>query len=119
MLLCDAAIAVSGTITLELALNQVPMVIVYKTDWLMYHLAKRLARVQHIGLCNIVANQSIAPELIQHEANADNIAHHIIDLLDNPEKIARQKQLYRTLTQTMTQPEQAPNVADIAHQLLV
>ncbi len=74
---CDAIITVSGTVTLEIALLGVPMVIIYKVSPLTYFVGKRLIRVAHIGLCNIVASNRVVKELLQHEANPEFIAEEI------------------------------------------
>ena len=81
---CDAVMCTSGTATLETAILGVPMVILYKTTPLTYQLAKRLVKVDHIGLCNIVVGKRAVPELIQHEATADNIQQTLLPLLTDP-----------------------------------
>lgn len=78
---CDAVISVSGTVTLEIALVGTPMVIIYKLSPLTYQLAKRLVKVPNIGLCNIVAGETVVRELIQDEANTKNIAAEIGTIL--------------------------------------
>ncbi len=80
---CDAVISVSGTVTLEIALVGTPMVIIYKLSPLTYQLAKRLVKVPNIGLCNIVAGETVVKELIQDEANSNNISDEIGDILTN------------------------------------
>ena len=80
---CDAVISVSGTVTLEIALVGTPMVIIYKLSPLTYQLAKRLIKVPNIGLCNIVAGQTVVKELIQDEANAGNISDEIAAILSD------------------------------------
>jgi lipid-A-disaccharide synthase len=85
---CDAIVSVSGTVTLEIALMQVPMVIIYRVSPLTYAIGKRLARVEHAGLCNIVAGERVVPELIQDEATPDRIAAEINRYLDEPEYAA-------------------------------
>jgi len=80
---CDIAIAVSGTITLELALLEVPSIIIYRTHSLTFMLAKCLVRTPYIGLCNIIAEQELAKELIQQHATAHNIANEVKFLLQN------------------------------------
>jgi len=66
------------------------MVIIYKTSWLTYAIAKAVIKIPYIGLVNIVAGKKVAEELIQNDATAANIAnalesslfnHHIIDEL--------------------------------------
>lgn len=74
---CDAVISVSGTVTLEIALVGTPMVIIYKLSPLTYELAKRLVKIPHIGLCNIVLGEAVVQELIQDRANPENIVTEI------------------------------------------
>lgn len=81
--LCDAAIVASGTATLEVALLQVPMVIVYKIAAFTYMIAKRVIKVPYIGLCNIVAGKLIVKELIQEAATAHNMATEISCILED------------------------------------
>jgi lipid-A-disaccharide synthase len=80
---CDAVISVSGTVTLEVALIGTPMVIIYKLAPLSYALAKRLVKIKHIGLCNIVAGEAVVKELIQHDASPANISAEIDHILGN------------------------------------
>jgi len=84
MQVCDAIVTVSGTVTLEIALMGVPMVIIYTVSPLTYEVGKRLIRVEHIGICNIVAGKRVVPELIQHEVTADRLAQEIGRYLDDP-----------------------------------
>lgn len=74
---CDAIITASGTVTLEIALLGVPMVIIYKVSPLTYFLGRHLIRVDHIGICNIVANERVVKEFLQHEAEPGPIAEEI------------------------------------------
>ena len=74
MQICDAIIAASGTVTMEIALFGVPMVIVYKTSPLTFAIGKRLVKVDHVGICNIVAGERIVPELLQDDAEPLKIA---------------------------------------------
>lgn len=78
---CDAVISVSGTVTLEIALVGTPMVIIYKLAPLTYQLAKRLVKVPNIGLCNIVAGETVVRELVQDQANSADISTEVGKLL--------------------------------------
>ena len=73
----------SGTATLEIALLEVPMVIVYKLSALTYGLGRLLVNIDFIGLPNIIANQGIVKELIQHEASAENMAREVLAIFRN------------------------------------
>jgi lipid-A-disaccharide synthase len=85
MQVCDAIITVSGTVTLEIALMGVPMVIIYRVSPLTYQIGKRLIKVDHIGICNIVAGERVVQELVQHEAEPERIAAEIGRILTDKE----------------------------------
>ncbi|MDP2683176.1 MAG: lipid-A-disaccharide synthase [Deltaproteobacteria bacterium] len=79
----DAAIVASGTATLETALMEVPMVIIYKVSILTSIIGRMFVRVDYIGLPNIVAGKWIVPELIQENARPELIAKDILKFLGN------------------------------------
>jgi len=83
MTACDAAISVSGTVIMELALVGIPTVLIYKVSPLTYQIGKRVINVPHIGICNIVAEKRLVKELIQHEAEPVPIADEIDALLND------------------------------------
>lgn len=85
-----AALATSGTVSTELALAGAPMVIAYKIGGVSYQLMKRLVTAEHITLFNIAAGERIAPEFIQGEASAENLAAAVGRLLNDPEAAADQ-----------------------------
>lgn len=87
----SAAIAVSGTVTLEIALMQVPFCIIYKMNPITFWLAKKLITVKYIGLCNIAANKLIAKEFIQDQATPDHIAAEITRCLTDQQYIQQIK----------------------------
>lgn len=82
---CDAIMTVSGTVTLEIALMKKPMVIINKVAWLTYQIVSRMLKIDHIGLCNIVADKRLVPELIQQQAQPVLIADEILRFLDDSE----------------------------------
>jgi lipid-A-disaccharide synthase len=61
----DAAIAKSGTTTLEAALALTPLVVAYRMNPLSWQMAKRLVKVPHIALANLIAEERVAPEFVQ------------------------------------------------------
>lgn len=85
------ALCKSGTSTLELALLGVPMVIVYRVSWLTEMMARVVLRIPWIGLVNIVANEEVAPELLQQRATPEGIAESALGFLENPAAMDRQK----------------------------
>ncbi len=74
----------SGTATLENALLGIPMVVIYQTSWLTYHVAKRLIQVPYISMANILSGKKVVPELIQNDANPARVAAQIGEYLADP-----------------------------------
>jgi lipid-A-disaccharide synthase len=84
-----AALAASGTVTLELALAQVPTVLAYKVTLLEELIIRRMIKVNRVGLANIIlgGEKAVMPELLQWEATAENLANALIDATaDSPER---------------------------------
>lgn len=102
--ICQAAIVKSGTSTLEVGLSQIPLVIIYKSNWINYWLARFVVQTTQIGLCNIVAQKSIAKELIQGAVTAENIADEVLRLLINSHYRERVLADLKILSQQMQQP---------------
>ncbi len=80
---CNAVMTTSGTATLEIALLTVPMVIAYKLSPITYLLGRWLVNIPFIGLPNIVAGKAIVKELIQQDANAENLALELQHILSD------------------------------------
>jgi lipid-A-disaccharide synthase len=78
----DAAAIASGTATLEAALLETPMVVVYKESAVNWHTLGRLITVTHYGLVNLVAGKEIAKELMQNDLTAKNLSAELLKLLD-------------------------------------
>jgi lipid-A-disaccharide synthase len=87
----DVACAASGTVTLELGLSLVPMVVIYKLDFLTWSIVSRLAKVKFVSLVNLVLNKSSVSELLQKECNSKNISESIISLLKNKKLFLKKK----------------------------
>ena len=81
--LADVALVASGTATLETALLEIPMVIVYRISALTAAIGKRLIRLDHIGLVNIIAGKTLVPELIQEDVNASRLADEAMKILSD------------------------------------
>lgn len=81
----------SGTATLETALFGTPEVVVYRTGWLNYQIARRVVTLERIGLPNIVAGEAVAPELLQGSLTAERLAESLAPWLDDPEARERQR----------------------------
>lgn len=99
---CDAIIVTSGTATLETALIGTPMVIIYKLSSFSFALAKRLIKVDFIGLCNLLARKTIVPELIQDQTSVENIVAEIVKYLEKPDYAQSVRTELRSLHDILT-----------------
>lgn len=83
-----AALVKSGTSTVQAALTRTPMVVTYRMNPITWALARRLVRVDHIGLVNLIAGSRAVPELLQADATAPQLAGHLLPFLDlsHPER---------------------------------
>jgi len=77
----DLALVASGTATLETGLLGTPMVVVYRVSPITYAIARRLVRIDSIGLVNVVAGRRVVPELIQTELSVASLAQAAGELL--------------------------------------
>lgn len=78
----DAAAVASGTATLEAALLETPMVVVYKESTVNWHTLGRLITTDHYGLVNLIAGERVATELMQDDLNGERLANELLLLLD-------------------------------------
>jgi lipid-A-disaccharide synthase len=84
----DVALTASGTATVQTALHDTPMVIVYRVSPLSYRLLRRLVKVDAIGMVNLIAGERIVPELVQDAFTADAVAREAISMLTDPARAA-------------------------------
>ncbi|MGD9022028.1 MAG: lipid-A-disaccharide synthase [Lysobacterales bacterium] len=103
MAAADLVICASGTASLEVMLVNRPMVVCYRLAGMTYHLAKwlKLVKSRFFALPNILADEPLVPELLQHEVTGQQIAEAAAPWLDQPERCsalkARFEQLHRQL----------------------
>jgi len=114
---CDAIITVSGTVTLQIALVGTPMAVIYKMAPLTYRIGKRLVKVPHIGLVNIVAETRLAREFIQEEANSENIAGEILRILEDEAYGRRLKEGLDDVRRKMGEPGCSGRVARMVSEM--
>ena len=89
----DAAAVASGTATLEAALLNTPMVIVYKESPINWHTLGRLITTEHYGLVNLIAGKRLITELMQDDLNGEQLAGELIRLLDPNRNATMRNQL--------------------------
>jgi lipid-A-disaccharide synthase len=118
MAVCDAAMAASGTLTLELAILQVPMVVSYRVSMLTYLLARPFIRVQYASLVNLVAGKEVVPELLQDKATSQNIYNEISGLVINNQAGDSMRQELVQVVKQLGAPGGSRRTAEIALEMM-
>jgi len=114
----DVVLVASGTATLETALLERPMVIVYRAAPLTYALARRLISVPFIGMPNLIAGRGVVPELIQDDASADRMVTEVTRFLDDPAHAAATSAALAELRHALGDGGAAARAAAIAAEML-
>jgi len=115
---CDAALAASGTLTMELAILKVPMVVCYRVSLLTYLLAKPFIKARFASLVNLVAGRKVVPELLQQQVTLDSIYREILPLLINHEAREAMKVDLTDVCGQLGEPGASKRAADLAMQIL-
>jgi lipid-A-disaccharide synthase len=114
----SVAIASTGTVTLECALFGLPTIAMYKASWINYQIAKRIVKVEHLAMPNLLAKEEIVPEFIQHRATAENIAQVALEFLRDEKKRSDVKRKLAQVVQLLGRPGASQRVARAILRLL-
>lgn len=118
MAACDCVVAASGTVTLELAILQVPMVVTYKLSPLTYYLGRLLVKLDMFSLPNLIAGYRAVPELLQNEVTAERISHEMALLLNVYSCKKEMRDGLRRVKAALGDPGASARVADMVCELL-
>ena len=113
--IATAALAKSGTVTLELALSGVPMVAAYRAGALEAWVVLRFVTVQSVILANLVVGENVVPEFVQDDCTADKLASALGEVLSDSPMRRRQQDAFARIDGVMSTGNQSPSVraADI------
>ena len=92
MIAGTVAIVSSGTATLECAVEDMPMVVCYKFSTISWWMANNMTSVKYASMVNLIADENIVPEFLQHDMTEENLVKSVIPLL-NSKSIERKKML--------------------------
>jgi lipid-A-disaccharide synthase len=110
-----AALAKSGTVTLELALSGVPMVTAYRVGTIEAFILRRAIRVSSVILANLVIGKDVIPEFLQENCTAENLSRALGEILTDSALRRQQVEAFAQLDTIMSTGNQSPSVraADI------
>ena len=107
----SAALTKSGTSTLELALAGVPMAVTYRVNPITAAIARRLIRVKHVAMVNLLAGREVVPELLQQDCTPGKLAETVERLLGDPAAVAAQRTAFREVIARLAAPAGTPSEA--------
>ena len=106
----DAALAASGTVSLELALRGVPSVVAYRANPITAALVRRMLLLPYVALPNILAGELVMPEFLQENCQPAGIADALSELLDNTDRRSEQRQKFSNISEMLGGGGVAPSL---------
>ncbi len=113
----SAALTKSGTSTLELALAGVPMAVTYRVNPITAAMARRMIKIPHVAMVNLLAGRELVPELLQQDCKPQKLAETVERLLSNPEAAQAQRDGFAAVMESLRPPNQSPSSAAAAEVL--
>jgi lipid-A-disaccharide synthase len=108
----------SGTATLECAILNKPLFILYKTSAATYMIARRLVKIPYVGLVNVVAGEKIVPEFIQKDCRSDIIAGEIESFFSNNGYRCRMVERLSSVKDKLGTPGASRKVAEMVLEMI-
>jgi lipid-A-disaccharide synthase len=108
----DVALVASGTVTVQAALHECPMVVVYRLSKLTYRIGRPFVHVDTFAMVNLVAGRRVVPELIQDDFTPDAVASEALRVLSDPAHAARVRQELRQVKAALGGPGASRRAAE-------
>ncbi len=118
MAVSELLIVASGTVTLEAAILNTPMVILYRVSPLTYSIGRMMAQVGHIGLVNLVAGGTVAPELIQDDASPQRVVEEALSILTDGTRTTSMKTALAKVREKLGTPGASVRTARLALEMM-
>jgi lipid-A-disaccharide synthase len=108
----DVALVASGTVTVQAALHECPMVVVYRLSPLTYRLGRPFVQVDTFAMANLVAGRRVVAELIQDDFTPERVAEEALRLLRDPQEAERVRAELRTVRAKLGEPGASRRAAE-------
>lgn len=108
----DAVVTASGTATVQTAIHERPMVIVYRLSALTYRLVRKFSHVRHAGMANLIAGEEVVPELLQDAFTPDAVADRVVAFLTDAELAARTRAALKRVRERLGSPGASRRTAE-------
>ena len=108
----DVALTASGTATVQTALHDTPMVVVYRVSPMTYRLGRRLVKLDTFAMVNLIAGERIVPELIQDAFTPEAVANEAVSILTDGERARRIREGLATVRQRLGGPGASRRAAE-------
>jgi len=112
------AVVASGTATVEAALAGTPTIIVYRVSPLTYAVGRRLIRVEHVGMANLLAGERLFPELIQDDFTPERLAREVLSLIRDPKRLAAARRGLGAMIGRLGGPGASRRAAEVAVEIM-
>lgn len=112
------AVVASGTATVEAALAGTPSIIVYRLSPFTYEVGRRLIRVRHVGMANLLGGERLFPELLQEEFTPERLAREVVSLIRDPERLAAMRAGLGRIIGRLGGPGASQRAAQVALELM-
>ena len=109
----DVSLVSSGTATLEAALCGRPFCVVYRTGWITYQIARRVIKLDKVGLVNIVAGEKIVPEFLQNEMTPENLVRFCSGILSGSTHVNEMIMALKLVRAKLGEPGASKRAADL------
>jgi len=110
---CDLVLTCSGTATVQAAIHERPMIILYRVSPLSYRIGHRFLRVSTYGMVNLLAGERIVPELIQDDCTPERVAAEAISFLTDASRRSRTVAAVRAMKTSLGEPGATARAARI------
>ena len=107
----NVSVVVSGTASLEVALLNVPQIVVYKTSLLSYLIGKMVLKIKYISLVNLILNKGLVKEFIQGDFNPKLVLNEIKKIINNKQYVNRIKDGYKEIKNLLGDKNVIPKIA--------